>query len=167
MSLLLFERFGVEGVFVQDAAVLSLYAVGRLTGCAVDCGYSKTDIAPVYEGLLRIQGIRRLPFGGRHLTSFLQQQLETSPDVSEQIKEEVATVYESQEAFETAMDETKIYTLPDGVALSVTEQQYGSIGEALFRPDMMSITGPGIAESIYNATYCQASDPIIMAAIDT
>ena len=150
---------------MQDAAVLSLYAVGRLTGCAVDCGHSKTDIAPVYEGLLRVQGIRRLPFGGRHLTTFLQKQLETSSDGAERIKEELATVYESQEAFETAMDETKIYTLPDGVTLSVTEQQYSSVGEAVFRPDLMNITGPGIAESIYNATYCQASNSSMTSAL--
>lgn len=38
---LLFEQFNVAGVYVADAAVLSLYAVGKLSGLAVDVGAGK------------------------------------------------------------------------------------------------------------------------------
>ena len=38
---LLFEQFNVAGVYIADAAVLSLYAVGKLSGLAVDVGAGK------------------------------------------------------------------------------------------------------------------------------
>lgn len=157
MSLLLFERFGIEGAFVQDSAVLSLYAMGRLTGSVVDCGHTKIDIAPVYEGLLRTQGIRRLPFGGMNLTNALHESLGIDLEASEMLKEQCSTVCELQDAFESIADETKSFTLPDGQSFAIKEKQCAWMGELLFRPEMMNVSSPGIAESLYNATYCQVT----------
>ena len=161
MSLLLFERFGVEGVFVQDSAVLSLYAVGRLTGCVADCGQSKIDIAPVYEGLLRPQAIRRLSFGVRDIDAALRAQLDLASETVEQLREQHATVCETQEAFDTWIggDGEKSYVLPDGKTIDVKERTCAWIGEVLFRPDLLDVTGPGIAEGIYQSTYCQVGRP--------
>ena len=75
MSQLLFEVFNIAGLFIQDAAVLSLFSVGRLTGCAVDLGHGKTTVAPVTEGQVQAQSTRRLEIAGMHTTRYLQEQL--------------------------------------------------------------------------------------------
>lgn len=50
MTEIMFETFKVPSMYLADAAVLTLYATGRLTGLAV---YSDDDViytVPVYEG---------------------------------------------------------------------------------------------------------------------
>lgn len=43
---LMFETFNVSGFYASEQAVLSLYAVGRISGCTVDVGHGK--IGPYY-----------------------------------------------------------------------------------------------------------------------
>lgn len=37
----MFETFNVSGLYAMEQAVLSLYAVGRITGVAIDVGHGK------------------------------------------------------------------------------------------------------------------------------
>lgn len=76
LAQLAFEVFNVQTYFSTDAAVASLYAMGRLNGIAVDIGYEKIDIGPVLDGLFQPSAARRLPYGGRHLTTKLQEMLQ-------------------------------------------------------------------------------------------
>lgn len=41
---LMFETFNVSGFYASEQAVLSLYAVGRISGCTVDIGHGKIGI---------------------------------------------------------------------------------------------------------------------------
>jgi len=41
---LLFETFNVSGFYAAEQAVLSLYAVGRISGCTVDVGHGKIGL---------------------------------------------------------------------------------------------------------------------------
>ena len=38
---LMFENFNVSGFYASEQSVLSLYAVGRISGCTVDVGHGK------------------------------------------------------------------------------------------------------------------------------
>lgn len=38
---LMFETFNISGFYASEQAVLSLYAVGRISGCTVDIGHGK------------------------------------------------------------------------------------------------------------------------------
>jgi Actin len=38
---LMFETFNVSGFYASEQAVLSLYAVGRISGCTIDIGHGK------------------------------------------------------------------------------------------------------------------------------
>lgn len=38
---LMFETFNISGFYSSEQAVLSLYAVGRISGCTVDIGHGK------------------------------------------------------------------------------------------------------------------------------
>lgn len=50
MTQIMFETFGVKGMYVANQSVLSLYANGRITGCVVDVGHGKTHTVPIFEG---------------------------------------------------------------------------------------------------------------------
>ena len=53
MTEIMFETFGVPAMYVSLQAVLSLYAMGRVTGCVFDCGEGASHIVPIYEGILK------------------------------------------------------------------------------------------------------------------
>ncbi|GMH42946.1 hypothetical protein BSKO_10868 [Bryopsis sp. KO-2023] len=105
LTQILFEMCNSTGVFLQDSAVLSLYAVGRLTGCVLDLGHGKIDIAPVSEGQLQTHAVTRLDICGQDLTQCLQQKIglesavQISIDDAKIIKENSACVAASSETF--------------------------------------------------------------------
>ena len=45
----LFEHFGVQGIYMQEQSVLSMYSYHETTGVMVDIG-DRMDIVPVVEG---------------------------------------------------------------------------------------------------------------------
>lgn len=44
---LMFETFNVSGFYASEQAVLSLYAVGRISGCTIDIGHGKIGMLPM------------------------------------------------------------------------------------------------------------------------
>jgi hypothetical protein len=47
----MFEKFNVSGFYDSEQAVLSLYAVGRISGCTVDIGHGKIGNIQLYVDL--------------------------------------------------------------------------------------------------------------------
>ncbi|KAG1348012.1 actin-related protein 7 [Cocos nucifera] len=138
---LMFETFNVSGFYASEQAVLSLYAVGRISGCTVDIGHGKIDllmeeliiyinkfynmldIAPVCEGAVQHIASKRFEIGGIDLTNLLAQELHKSnPSVNidisevEKLKEQYACCAEDQTAFEEIQNscQKEQHTLPDG-----------------------------------------------------
>ncbi|EXB40947.1 hypothetical protein L484_020680 [Morus notabilis] len=64
---LMFETFNISGFYASEQAVLSLYAVGRISGCTADIGHGKIDIAPVIEGAVHHIASRRFEIGAQEL----------------------------------------------------------------------------------------------------
>lgn len=75
LTQLMFEVFNVTSYFATDSAVASMYGIGKNSGIVVDLGYEKTDIIPVLEGMVQPSAACRLPYGGHHLTMYLQELL--------------------------------------------------------------------------------------------
>lgn len=88
MSQLMFEAFNVSGLFIQDQAVLSLYAFGRTHGLVVDVGHDKVDVSTVIEGLVNQSSVRRLNYGGADLTRYLQKLMADKPPTQAQPQEQ-------------------------------------------------------------------------------
>eukprot|EP00798_Chlamydomonas_sp_ICE-L_P004670 gene4670-14867_t len=151
---MMFETFNVEGLYVQDQATLSLYALGRITGCVLDVGHGKVDVSVVTEGQLNSSTCRRMEFAGEELTYLLQDLLRSNgvpggAHDAELLKEMCSSAAESASAFDRAMSstthESKVFTLPDGQQItSTTEGMH--VTEALFRPELISCHGPGLAD---------------------
>ncbi|KAJ7982214.1 Actin-related protein [Quillaja saponaria] len=123
---LLFETFNISGFYASEQAVLSLYAVGRISGCTVDIGHGKIDVAPVIEGAVHHIASRRFELGGIDLTKFLAQELgKSNPLVNisipefERIKEQYSCCAEDDLAYEKTQNSCPLekHTLPDGQVL--------------------------------------------------
>ncbi|KAL9250142.1 Actin-related protein [Drosera capensis] len=153
---LMFEKFNVSGFYASEQPVLSLYAAGRISGCSVDVGHGKIDIAPVIEGAVHYIASRRFPIGGADLTNLLLQELaKSNPMVNlnlrdvESLKEQFAICADDELAYE----KTKVscpnekHTLPDGQVITIGRERY-AVGEALFRPSILGLEAHGIVEQL-------------------
>ncbi|KAK8477736.1 hypothetical protein V6N13_097819 [Hibiscus sabdariffa] len=163
---LLFETFNVSGFYASEQAVLSLYAVGRISGCTVDIGHGKIDIAAVLEGAVQHIASRRFEVGGSDLTKLLAQELGKSnpmvnlsiPD-AEKLKEQFACCAEDEVAYDRMLrtSETEEHTLPDGQVIRIGREKY-TVGEALFQPSILGLEAHGIVEQLVRSVATVSSE---------
>ncbi|KAL5977094.1 Actin-related protein 7 [Asimina triloba] len=153
---LMFETFNVTGFYASEQAVLSLYAVGRISGCTVDIGHGKIDIAPVYEGAVQHIASKRFEIGGIDLTNLLANDLRKSNplvkiDISdvEKLKEQYACCVEDQFAYEDKLKSCPVekHVLPDGQVITIERERF-IVGEALFQPSILGLEEHGIVEQL-------------------
>ncbi|KAL9162768.1 hypothetical protein ABFS82_07G115300 [Erythranthe guttata] len=153
---LMFEKFNISGFYASEQAVLSLYAVGRISGCTVDIGHGKLDIASVIEGAVQHISSRRFEVGGLDLTNLFAKELHKSnPLVNlsisdvEKLKERYACSAEDDAAYEKMQKACpeELHTLPDGQVIKIGRERY-TVGEALFQPSILGLEAHGIVEQL-------------------
>ncbi|KAG0456239.1 hypothetical protein HPP92_024027 [Vanilla planifolia] len=156
---MMFETFNVSGFYASEQAVLSLYAVGRISGCTVDVGHGKIDIAPVCEGAVQHIASKRFEFGGIDLTNLLAQELKkTNPNVRmdinevEKVKEQYAFCAEDQSSFDNTEGtcQKEKHVLPDGQVITIERERY-IVGEALFQPSILGLEEYGIVDQLFSS----------------
>lgn len=76
LTQLMFEVFNVNGLFIQDQPVCSLFTLGKAQGLVVDVGHGKVDITTVSDGLANTSSAARMPYGGEALTRYLHHLLD-------------------------------------------------------------------------------------------
>ncbi|XP_074263514.1 actin-related protein 7 [Silene latifolia] len=166
LAQLMFEKFNVSGFYATEQAVLSLYAAGRISGCTVDIGHGKIDIAPVIEGAVQHIASRRFEIGGADLTKLLAEELgRSNPMVNlklqdvEKIKEEKASCAEDELAYQKKQKSCPIerHTLPDGQVITIGKERY-AVGEALFQPSIMGLDADGIVEQLVRCILMVSSE---------
>ncbi|KDO83435.1 hypothetical protein CISIN_1g017944mg [Citrus sinensis] len=162
----MFETFNISGFYSSEQAVLSLYAVGRISGCTVDIGHGKIDIAPVIEGAVQHIASRRFEVGGMDLTKLLAQELgKTNPSVNlslydvEKLKEQFSCCAEDELAYEKTQKSCEIeqHTLPDGQVIRIGKERY-TVGEALFQPSILGLEAHGIVEQLVHTISTVSSE---------
>lgn len=72
---LFFETYQCPSLLFAVQGVLSLYASGQSTGLVIDVGEGVTQSCAVVEGYSIRDATRRVDFGGKDVTSYLQMQL--------------------------------------------------------------------------------------------
>ncbi|XP_038724212.1 actin-related protein 7-like isoform X3 [Tripterygium wilfordii] len=163
---LMFETFNISGFYASEQAVLSLYAVGRISGCTVDIGHGKMDIAPVIEGAVHHIASRRFEIGGTDLTKLLAQELgKSNPMINlniadvETLKEQYAACAEDEVAYEKTQQssEREQHTLPDGQVITIGRERY-TVGEALFQPSILGLDAHGIVEQLVHSISSVSSE---------
>ncbi|KAF3442941.1 hypothetical protein FNV43_RR16859 [Rhamnella rubrinervis] len=162
---LMFETFNISGFYASEQSVLSLYAVGRISGCTVDIGHGKIDIAPVIEGAVHHIASRRFEIGGIDLTKLLAQELgKSNPQVNismseiEKIKEQFSCCAEDELAYEKTQNlAAEKHILPDGQVITIGRERY-TVGEALFQPSILGLEAHGIVEQLVRSISAVSSE---------
>lgn len=98
---IMFETYEARRFYLATGPVLSMYASGRTTGVAVECGHGVSHTVPVYEGYSVQHAIQRSDFAGGDLTDYMYKILTESEinlhtaaerESAAQIKEELCWV---------------------------------------------------------------------------
>lgn len=161
MTQIMFDTFGVQGLYVAIQGVLALYASGRTTGIVFDAGDGVTHAVPIYEGYALPHAILRLDLAGRDLTKYMMKILTEAGhsfttsaefDIVEDIKEKLGYVALDFElemlGADTDMDLAKTYELPDSKIIKVTTERFRA-PEPLFDPSLIGKESEGIHKLIY------------------
>ncbi|KAJ7707537.1 fungal-specific actin related protein [Mycena rosella] len=72
MARILFENLQVPSVSFASSHLLSLLAVGRITGLVVDCGHLESVALPIFAARPLFPHLRTTPLAGARLTSHLR-----------------------------------------------------------------------------------------------
>ena len=155
MAKIMFETFNVQGLYIANSAVLSLYSTGKSNGIVIDSGEDITHFVPTYDGSCIPYAYTYENLGGRDLTLYMEELLKEiigqrfsisdEKRIAKQIKERVCYV-----AFDFCDElncvEPYDYELPDGTNVILKDQRI-KCPEVLFKPDMFGKDGVGIAKA--------------------
>lgn len=154
----LFELFNLEGVYLANKSLLSLYSTGRTTGCVVDSGNGVSFSVPIYEGYASPHTIQKLDIGGRHLDDYLNRILFekgyefTTPlelELLSEIKEKLCYI-NSNTRSKVHDVEPKTYNLPDESVVRLGSERF-TIPEALFKPSLIGLDQQGLHEFVFKS----------------
>jgi actin-related protein len=172
MVQIMFEVFDVPALGVVTHAVLSLYASGRATGCALDSGESVSHAVPVYEGHALPHAIVRLDLAGRDVGEYLTKIVAAAGRGGDaysgnggacdvffrDIKERLTYVAldfdaEMKSAAESSSSSSSLertYELADGSVIALGNERFRG-PEVLFRPSLVGKEIPGIQGCTFQA----------------
>eukprot|EP00750_Incisomonas_marina_P008022 INCI15162.1.p1 GENE.INCI15162.1~~INCI15162.1.p1 ORF type:complete len:442 (+),score=88.98 INCI15162.1:110-1327(+) len=157
----MFETFNFDEMQVQTQAMLTLYAQGLMTGVVLDSGDGVSHTVGVFEGFVPKHLTKRLDVAGRVITRYLCDllrrrgySLNSTADLEtvREIKEELCFVaYDIEKARQFSQETTvllKDYKLPDGSVIKLGGERFEA-AEAMFNPQLVDVTSPGVAEMLH------------------
>jgi len=157
----LFETFNVSGFYVENPALLSLYANGDVTGMVCNSGDGVTHCVPIYEGYCIPSAVLCLNLAGKDITEYLQQKLyernymfnsTAEKEIVKDVKEKLSYValdYDDELMKETNELEQN-YELPDGQIITIGAERF-ICSEILFRPNLIWLDLEGIHKLIFQS----------------
>ena len=157
----LFDEIGVGNLTMHDQAALVLYTQGVETGVVVEAGEGQIRIIPVYKGHAIPKLDKLFPIGGRALSKYLIKllrlrgyhlDLKDNRETARKLKEALCYVaIDPEEEYQLA-DETTVlvesFSLMNGSTISMGRERF-ECSEALFKPSMLDVEGPGIADLLF------------------
>lgn len=159
---ILFEKFNFGACHMAIQAMLVLFAQGLYTGVVLDSGDGVSHVVPVYDGFVPPHLIRRLNVAGRHITKYLISLMQLRGysfnrtadfETVREIKEKLCyCAYDLAQERKLANDTTVLienYTLPDNSVIKIGRERFEAT-EALFKPELIDVTGEGLSEMVFN-----------------
>jgi actin-related protein len=151
MTQILFDDFGVSGMYIAIRPVLALFSQQRTTGIVLDTDEGVSYSVPIYEGYALPHAIIRLDLAERDLDLLMQKRL-SSRGVSVDLTtaaELVDTLGYIADDFEEAMQSGG-----QGAAthrgVTIDTERF-AVPEALFQPYFLGMQSAGIHETVYNS----------------
>ncbi|KAM0688223.1 hypothetical protein COBT_000521 [Conglomerata obtusa] len=78
---ILFERYGFCNFFIENQALLTMYALGKTSGLLIDSGYQSTKVIPIYNDSVYKEDALVIDIGGKDITDFLIYNLENTTSI--------------------------------------------------------------------------------------
>ncbi|MGQ4891890.1 MAG: actin, cytoplasmic 2 [Candidatus Njordarchaeia archaeon] len=164
MAEILFESFGVPGLYVGTQAILALYSTGKITGLVVDSGDGVTHIVPIQESFLIPHAVKRMNLAGRDITEFLARLLthkglyftsSAEMEIVRDMKEKLAYLAldfdeEMMKAKTTPKAIAEEYQLPDGSVVELTDERFRA-PEILYKPEWIGLEDRPIDEKVWES----------------
>ena len=164
MAEVLFDKLGVESLYIINTSSLALYANGKTTGTVVDIGYQTTSFVPIYEGFVLNHAVTKVDTGGKDLTDYFCHIIglrddndkfvnEGQKSMINELKEkicEVAEDYDSQVKKCLDSKQEEVYTLPDGSKVKIAQEKY-QCPELLFQPQFFQRDHYGLHEQTFKS----------------
>lgn len=131
----MFETFGVSGMYIAVQAVLALVASwasesqskGTLTGTVIDSGDGTTHIVPVADGFVIPGSIKTIPLAGREITRFIAESLrEHNPGIPSDEMADLARILKEEHCY-VCRDIVREYQKLDEKAETVVITRKGMI----------------------------------------
>lgn len=158
---MMFEKFNVNGLYLGNSSVLSLYNVGLRNGLVIESGHGVTHVVPIYQGTILKYLVARLEIGGKDVTDYLSKLLteshHTFNGASEMaavqaLKERHAYVAGDNLQREFQLAEAtnqcrRTFMLPDDRVVTINTERF-ECTEILFRPSLVGVDKPGLTETI-------------------
>lgn len=132
---LLFESYRVPSICFGNSSSMCIFAAGRTTGIAVDCGAGLTSAVPVFEGLALSHAAICMEYGGQDITAILKSNLsdqgvKISFDDVRRVKEDMCCAIASNQIY---TDDKTTVSLPDGTDVAVDGRIFVDSTNLLFQ----------------------------------
>ncbi|KAJ6233678.1 actin-10-related [Anaeramoeba flamelloides] len=168
MAEIMFEKYNVPSMYIENQCVLALYSSGRTMGVSLNIGEGCTIVQSFFEGYQIARSRGKYDLAGCDVTGYLMSMLEKKKEASglsvlsykkeiaREIKEKFCYVCptcfdeETEKSTNKSLPQTKSYKLPNGQVLSF-ENELFMCTEVLFRPSLFGLKAPGIHEILYNS----------------
>ncbi|XP_060576237.1 actin, clone 302-like [Ruditapes philippinarum] len=165
MCEVMFETFKTPMFSVSLGGVLGIYALGRVSSIILDVGHEVSHVLAIYESYTFKNAIDKLNFGGKDLTDYMLEMLNSKSGTSFTSNSEKETVREIKEKlcytaidFEKEMERSnsesdaieRTYKLPDGSKITVGSERF-HCPEALFQPHLFKKDFPGLHKFFHSS----------------
>ncbi|MFX1251898.1 MAG: actin, cytoplasmic 2 [Promethearchaeota archaeon] len=160
---IMFEIFGVPGLYRVNQEVLALYGTGQATGLVVGMGDGNTNIVPINEGFVHRPTTRIINVTGQDITNYLGHLLSkkgynfSEPAeyrILREIKEQFCYLTLDPEKRRRLMEKNsgmeRVYPLQSGEPLLIGSECFLA-PEVLFNPTLIGRDDPPLHEAIHSA----------------
>lgn len=144
---LLFETFRAPSICIANSASLTVFASGRTTGLAVECGAGITNTVPIFEGLALKHAAVTMDFAGQDISLSLKKlfndrNIQIDLAAAKTVKERMAFVrgYSSPNLPHSTVDAVS-FSLPDGTDVTVVTKLLSACSDLLFVNNSLSSGG--------------------------
>jgi len=158
---LMFDKFQISQIYINNGAILSLYAAYKFSGFVLDSGYDFSEIVPIKNGFPFKTTIKRINIGGNDINEYLKKLLiKNDVNISllneseiNDIKEKYCYIAENNTNKEKEKNNNEIiYELPDKTKIKIKDERFLA-PELNFHPEIIGKEFGGLAQIFCNCMY--------------
>ena len=138
---MMFELFRAPSLCIGNSASLTVFASGRTTGLAVECGAGITSTTPIFEGLPLKHASICIDYGGQDITMnlkrlFNDKNIEIDLSSAKIVKEKLSFVAGGND-----FPPTSSFCLPDGTDVTIDTKLLSQCTDSFFKNSKTTIGG--------------------------